>query len=541
MHVLAHPHAPQNHGALGGGVGPRHFAQGVCRNAANGCHGFRRIRLHVGHQCVVVVDALRNEFGVHQALLHDHMQQGVEHGHVGVGLEIEHPPSVPPDVGPPWVGQHNARAPLGSVFHPGGGHRVIGRGVGANHQNQFGVFDVVHLVAHRTRAHPFEQGGHAGRVTQAGAMVDVVRTKTGAHQFLKQIGLLIGAFGRTKARQGLRAMLGFEATQTTSRQIQGFFPSGRSEHAVPIGGIATERLQLAGVFGRIGTANERHRQALGMVGIVETKTAFHTQAVVVGRAIASLHPHDAFVAHLIGEQTPHPTKRAHRVHFSVDGLIPRQGFGQQSTSGAHLHAFATGHTRALTHGVLGVEHDLAVRASEGVTDHVVHLRFTARAHAAVALNAGVELDQHGRVRRIDCNGFAPNRFQGLAGLNPQAIRPIAELAKGARLWRLRGPLPALVGHVGQQHFEHHALAFGGALRLGVHLHASRGCAAAAGGQHPLAFDFDDTGTAIAIGAQVVVLAQTGHRQTQAIGHLQQGLPRLSPHRLAIEFEFNPSR
>ena len=179
--VLADAHAPQNHGAFGLGKCPRHFAQGLRRYTANGRHGFGAIAFNVVAQCFIVAGAVGDKGLVSQAFFNDGVNQRVKHGHIGIGLELQGAPGVLPNVGNARVSQHDFGAALGSVFHPGGGHRMVGRGVRANHQYQLGVLHIVDLITHRARAHAFEQSGHAGGMAQAGAMVYVVAAKTGAH------------------------------------------------------------------------------------------------------------------------------------------------------------------------------------------------------------------------------------------------------------------------------------------------------------------------------------------------------------------------
>ena len=199
--VLAHAHAPQNHGTFGGGIGPRDFAQGFCGHAANGGHGLGAVALDVGTQGFEVACALAHKGFIHQALFDDGVDHGVEHGHIGVGLELHDAPGVFAQIGHARIGQHYFGAAFGGVLDPGGGHRVVGGGVGANDDDDFGMLHIVDLVAHSTRAHTFEQGGDAGGVAQAGAVVHVVGAKAGAHQFLEQVGFLVAAFGRAKTRQ----------------------------------------------------------------------------------------------------------------------------------------------------------------------------------------------------------------------------------------------------------------------------------------------------------------------------------------------------
>ena len=67
-------------------------------------------------------------------------------------------------------------------------------------------------------------------MAQAGAMVYVVAAKTGAHQFLKQIGFFITAFGRAETGQRFGAMRIAQSLQSAGSQRHGFFPGGFAEH-----------------------------------------------------------------------------------------------------------------------------------------------------------------------------------------------------------------------------------------------------------------------------------------------------------------------
>jgi hypothetical protein len=68
------------------------------------------------------------------------------------------------------------------------------------------VLHIVDLVGDRARAHAFEQGRHAAGMAQAGAVVHIVGTKTGAHQLLEQIGFFVAALGRAKTGQRFSAI-----------------------------------------------------------------------------------------------------------------------------------------------------------------------------------------------------------------------------------------------------------------------------------------------------------------------------------------------
>ena len=136
MHVLAHTHAPQNHGALGAGKRACHLAQGLRRYATNRLHRFGAVTFDVLTQRLVVAGALGNKVLVGQALFNHHMDERVEHGHIGISLELQGAPGVFADVGNARIGQHNFGATLGRVFHPGCSDGMVGCGVGADDKNQ---------------------------------------------------------------------------------------------------------------------------------------------------------------------------------------------------------------------------------------------------------------------------------------------------------------------------------------------------------------------------------------------------------------------
>ena len=114
--------------------------------------------------------------------------------------------------------------------------------------------------------------------------------------------------------------------------------------------------------------------------------------------------------------------------------------------------------RAFAHGVVQVEHHLGVRAAQCQADDVVDLRFAAGAHAAVALDAGVEVDGHGRMGQVGAGCSRRRAVRAGRGVTP---RRAAQALSSP--WRLRPavvavPLVALLRQVGQQQLQHHLLA-----------------------------------------------------------------------------------
>ena len=87
MHMLAHPHTPQNHGRSRGGVGTRDFAQGRRRDATDRCHRFRTVSLNIRAQCFEVIGAPGNEVLIGETFLNDGMNQRIEERDIRIGLK----------------------------------------------------------------------------------------------------------------------------------------------------------------------------------------------------------------------------------------------------------------------------------------------------------------------------------------------------------------------------------------------------------------------------------------------------------------------
>lgn len=165
-----------------------------------------------------------------------------------------------------------------------------------------------------------------------------------------------------------------------------------------------------------------------MVGVVETEAPFHAQAAVVGRAVAAFDADDLFIAHVVGDEAAHAAERADRVDLAVHLLRADVRLGAERARGAGLHTFAAGHAGALGHGVIQVEDDLAVGPAQRVADHIVDLFFAAGAHAAVALDAGVQVHRHGRVAQVGRGLLAAQGLERGAHGDAQAAGPAAQLA-----------------------------------------------------------------------------------------------------------------
>ena len=247
-------------------------------------------------------------------------------------------------------------------------------------------------------------------MAQARAVVDVVGSKPGSHELLEEVGLFVAALGRPEPGQGIRADRITDLHQTLAGNCQRLFPAGFSKLLAPVGRHALEvdRLRC------IGAANQGHGQAIGAGCVVEAEPALDAQAAMIGRTIPPFNPGDAFITHVIGELAAHPAKRAQRIDTTVlrhrvddlPGARPAQFAWHQGTGRAGLDAFAAGHAGGQSQGIGLIEHDAGMVTSPGHADHIIDLLFATGPHAPAALNTGVQVDRHGRMRAIGLDGLA---------------------------------------------------------------------------------------------------------------------------------------
>ena len=364
VHVLADAHAPQDHGGAAGGVQARHFADRGRVDAAHRCHGLGAESAHVVAQGFVALGAVGDEVGIDQPFLHDHVHQRVQQCHVGVRAELQHAVGVAREVRAARVHQDELGTLAHRVLDEAGRYRVVHHRVGADDDDDLGLRHILHWVADRARADALQQRRHAGGMAQPRAVVHVVAAEAQAHQLLEEVGLFVAAFGRAETGQGLGAVTVADAAQPAAGHVQRFLPGGLTEPGA--GGGRVQR--GAGVLGRIGAADQRHRQALRVARVVKAIAALDTQPPVVGRALAAFDEDDAvggldrrsgrdggchrtarlrgwrgIFRHVISQLAAHAAVRAHAVHLLRHGLQRDVPCGAQRAGGAGLHALAAGH------------------------------------------------------------------------------------------------------------------------------------------------------------------------------------------------------
>ena len=85
-------------------------------------------------------------------------------------------------------------------------------------------------------------------MTQPGAVIHVVVPESLADQFLEQVRLFVGAFGRTETCHGFPALPVTQVCQTTGSHIQRLIPADLTEVFMQVG-----RIDIQPLGGRIGT------------------------------------------------------------------------------------------------------------------------------------------------------------------------------------------------------------------------------------------------------------------------------------------------
>ncbi len=525
VHVLGDAHAPQNHRCFRRSVEPRHLPDRFRRYAADRRHRLGTVARDVFLQVLEADGAALDEILVRQPFVHDGVHHGVEQRDIGVGLELQEGGRMAREIGAARIDDDQLGAFLRRVLDPGRRDRVIRRRVGADQEDHLGLHHIADLIRHRSRADAFEQRHDRGGVAQPRAVIHVVRAESGAHQLLEQIRLLVGALGRAETGERNFPVLVPDFFELACGKVERFFPARLAEVLERVRGIHGE----VRVLGHPGLADEGLREPLLVMHVVKAVAAFDAQPPVVGRAVGAIDVEDLVVLDRVSELAADAAIRAHRMHRLVGLHHPHAARRHQCPGGAGLHALAAGDAGGITHRVVEIEHDLRVLAAERVADHVVHLLFAASAHAACALDARIEIDGNAVMRKI-----------GL-GLVARAKARLADLELPGPEVELRVEGIALLRHVGEQELQHHLLRGKRALVVGHHLHARRRLPAARGREHALAFDLDHAGTAVAVRAHALLVAQARNLDAVAPGGLDDGLAGLANHIPAVQLELDRHR
>ena len=137
--------------------------------------------------------------------------------------------------------------------------------------------------------------------------------------------------------------------------------------------------------------------------VIEAKAAFNAQAVMICGPIASFNVEQFIVLDIVGQLAPDPAVGTDRFNFSVrsnPALRSSDRGRKQGTGWAGLNAFAAGDTGAIAHWVVEIENDLRLRTPMRHPNHVIDLNVAACADTQCAVDAGIQVDRHRRVRKV---------------------------------------------------------------------------------------------------------------------------------------------
>ena len=142
-----------------------------------------------------------------------------------------------------------------------------------------------------------------------------------------------------------------------------------------------------------------------MAHIVEAEAALDAQPVLVRRPVAAADIKELVVLDVVGELAADAAIGAHAVHLAVGNACAH------SPSSSEVAGISAPVGQACTHSPQATQVDAPIGSSKsntifsrvaaaGHADHVVDLHFAAGADAQIALDAGVEIDRHGRMAAV---------------------------------------------------------------------------------------------------------------------------------------------
>ena len=115
-------------------------------------------------------------------------------------------------------------------------------------------------------------------------MVDVVGAKSGAHQFLHQIGFFVRPLGGAEPGEALGAVFGANPADSVGGPIERFFPGRFAEMRERVGRVDV----LMGILADTVLADQRHGQPMGVMHVVEAKAALYAKSVAIRRAFLAV-------------------------------------------------------------------------------------------------------------------------------------------------------------------------------------------------------------------------------------------------------------
>ena len=140
-----------------------------------------------------VLAVRRDEFLVIEVLGDEHVHDAVEKGHVRPDLDLRKDVGLLGEHVFPWVDHDERGALVHGPFDEIGGHGVGLGHVGADQEEELGVFKFAERVGHGARTEGGGQTGHGRGVSGSCAVIDVVGADHRAEELLHVVRVFVGA------------------------------------------------------------------------------------------------------------------------------------------------------------------------------------------------------------------------------------------------------------------------------------------------------------------------------------------------------------
>ena len=263
---------------------------------------------------------------------------------------------------------------------------------------------------------------------------------------------------------------------------------------------------------RIGAADQRHGEALRMARIIEPIASLDAQARVIGGTVASLDVENAVVLDVIGELTAHAAIGAQR----IDRFVGYRAARPRAPASARRSG------QACTHS----PHPTQVEAPIGSS--MSNTIFACWPREARPMTSFICSSRQARTQRV--HWMQASRLTAMAACDRSGCTAGRGAKRGLPTFSLRRPFIDLVvagvfllRHVGLQQLDHHLLRLAHAFVVGGDLHAvGRRRGSRTRREHPLAFDLNHAGAAIADRLHALLVAEPRNFDALAIGDLDQG-------------------
>ena len=141
--MLGDAHAPEDDRRLGASVEAGDLAQHVGLDAADGPHLLRRVSREVALEPLEPLGVRVDVLPVVELVLDDDVHQRVEQRHVRAGRELEEVARMAGERRAARVDHDQLRTPFRRVLEEGRGHRVVRGRLGADHDDDVGMLDLV--------------------------------------------------------------------------------------------------------------------------------------------------------------------------------------------------------------------------------------------------------------------------------------------------------------------------------------------------------------------------------------------------------------